>query len=70
MSEGAQKLIGDSQSRVVNARQCKDDLKVLLAGWYRAMRRWGRGYAGLTLLDLIQRTGQIALTRTHVDLFF
>ncbi|HEX3227818.1 MAG TPA: hypothetical protein VHQ95_02570 [Pyrinomonadaceae bacterium] len=70
MPEGAQKLIGDSQSRVVNARQCKDDLKVLLAGWYRAMRRWGRGYAGLTLLDLIQRTGQIALTRTHVDLFF
>ena len=68
--EGAQNLIADSETRVVPARRCQGDLNELLTVWYRAMRRWCRGYAGLTLLDLIQRTGRIAMTRTHIDLFF
>ena len=70
MPEGAQELVADSQTRVVPARQCQDDLSELTAGWYRAMRRWCRGYAGLRLRELIQRSGRIGITRTHVDLAF
>ena len=69
MSKRAQELVGDAQTRVVPARQCQDDLHELTAGWYRAMRRWCRAYAGLRLRELIRRTGRIGITRTHVDLF-
>jgi|GEM_PF-3524127 len=70
MPESAKKLVADSQTRVVPARQSQDDLNQLTAGWYRAMRRWCRAYAGLRLRELIQRSGRIGITRTHVDLFF
>jgi hypothetical protein len=43
---------------------------ILLEAWFTAMRRWCRRYAGLEVADLIRRPGRIAVTRTHLDVFF
>lgn len=46
------------------------DLTLWLASWVVAMRRWLRRYADITLRELVTRTGQIAATRTHIDVLF
>ncbi|HJZ82355.1 MAG TPA: hypothetical protein VKD91_18480, partial [Pyrinomonadaceae bacterium] len=70
IAKSTHELIAGSRTKVVKARHCRDDLAELSASWYRAMRRWCRGYAGLRLRDLIRRRGRMAITQTHLDLFF
>ena len=43
-------------------------LSPILHTWLTAIRRWSRRYAQMGLLNLIQRPGQLACTRTHIDL--
>lgn len=38
--------------------------------WLVALRRWCRLYGGLSLRELVQRPGEISLTRTHLDVLF
>jgi hypothetical protein len=38
--------------------------------WIAAMRFWCRRYVGMTIAELIGRSGRFTLTRTHLDIFF
>ncbi|HYJ85676.1 MAG TPA: hypothetical protein VEW46_06460, partial [Pyrinomonadaceae bacterium] len=71
-------MIGDGHVKRVayppaNAGATDKNEKVtgaLFNSWHRAIRRWCRAYAGLTLPELINRRALITSTRTHTDLFF
>jgi hypothetical protein len=43
---------------------------ILCQAWMNGARRWCRRQAGLGLSQLIRRPGRIALTPTHLDLYF
>ncbi|MBZ0314896.1 MAG: hypothetical protein K8L91_00655 [Anaerolineae bacterium] len=46
------------------------DLDLVLNAWLVVMRRWLRRFVSIGLYDLIRRPGQIAFTRTHLDIFW
>jgi hypothetical protein len=48
----------------------RSDAAVLVGAWQVAARRWLAAYADVTLGGLIRRPGYVALTRTHLDVFF
>jgi hypothetical protein len=48
----------------------RSDVAVLVGAWQVAARRWLAAYTDVTLGGLIRRPGYIALTRTHLDVFF
>jgi hypothetical protein len=48
----------------------RGDAAVLVDAWQVAARRWLAAYAGVTPGGLIRRPGYVALTRTHLDVFF
>ena len=47
-----------------------EDLHVALAGWLADARRWLHRAGRLGLVTLARRPARVALTPTHVDLFF
>lgn len=42
----------------------------VLVAWLTAVRRWSRRMARLGLADIVQRPAAIAITPTHLDIFF
>jgi hypothetical protein len=48
----------------------RSDAAVLVGAWQVAARRWLAAYAGVTPGGLIRRPGYVALTSTHLDVFF
>jgi hypothetical protein len=47
-----------------------DPASLLLSAWSTAASRWLQRFTPLSLPDLVQRSGRIAATRTHIDVFF
>lgn len=41
-----------------------------LMAWTTALRRWSRRHARLGLISLIRRRGRVAISPTHLDIFF
>jgi hypothetical protein len=47
-----------------------DPAELLLSAWLTAVSRWCHRFTSLALPDLVNRPGQVAATRTHIDVFF
>jgi len=45
-------------------------IAIATRAWLTACRRWLRRHAGIGLADLVQRPAELAVTPTHIDLFF
>jgi hypothetical protein len=41
-----------------------------ITAWVAAMRSWCRRYVGMTIAELVNRSGTFTLTPTHLDIFF
>jgi hypothetical protein len=48
----------------------KGDVSMILRAWLTKARRWLRRYARMGVVELVQRRGRIAATRTHIDIIF
>jgi hypothetical protein len=43
---------------------------ILIRSWLTSMRRWSRLNAEMGLHNLVTRSGQISITRTHINIWF
>lgn len=48
----------------------RGDLAILVYAWELAVRSWLAQHTALSLRDVVARPGRIAVTRTHLDIFF
>lgn len=61
-----------ARQRAIPTTDSPADSIVALAtrAWLTACRRWLRRHAGIGIADLVQRPAELAVTPTHLDLFF
>jgi len=56
---------------IPTAHSAADDILALATrAWLTACRRWLRRHAGIGIADLVRRPAELAVTPTHIDLFF
>lgn len=70
--EAVRALLREAPSRLNRGPvlSSRSDMAVLVYAWEWALRRWLARYAALTSRDVLSCPGRIAVTRTHLDVYF